>query len=132
MMVDVLADPRLHQFIGGNPATLDELSAHYASLAAGSPEPDEVWCNWIVRRRADRQAVGAVQATLANHDQQWTAHVAWVIGAPWQHQGLRSEAAQALASWLGNHGVGEIVAPIHPDHVASMRVASRARLQPTQ
>jgi hypothetical protein len=53
-----------------------------------------------------------VQATLASHDQQWTAHVAWVIGASWQ-QRLRSEAAQALASWLGNHGVGEIVAHIH-------------------
>lgn len=64
MMVEVLADPRLHPFIGGHPATLDELSAHCAGLAAGSPEPDEVWCNWIVRRRAERQPVGAGLATL--------------------------------------------------------------------
>jgi hypothetical protein len=36
-MVDVLADPRLHQFIGGHPATLEELRARYATLTAGSP-----------------------------------------------------------------------------------------------
>jgi len=130
-LVDVLADPRLHHFIGGQPATLDELGARYARLAAGSSKPDEVWCNWIVRRRADSQPVGTVQATLTSHDGAWTAHVAWVIGIPWQHQGLASEAARALVCWLGSHGVHDIVAHIHPDHVASMRVASRAGLQPT-
>jgi RimJ/RimL family protein N-acetyltransferase len=33
-MVDVLADPRRHQFIGGHPATLEELRARYARLTA--------------------------------------------------------------------------------------------------
>ena len=130
-MVDVLADPRLHQFIGGCPATLEELRARYATLAVGSPRPEEVWSNWIVRHRADSQPVGTVQATLTRHHEGRTAHIAWVIGLPWQHQGYASEAARALVGWLDSRGVHEFVAHIHPDHVASAQVAMRAGLQPT-
>lgn len=56
-MAAVLGHQRLHEFIGGRPATLTELRHRYARLAAGSSDPDELWLNWIVRRRADSQAV---------------------------------------------------------------------------
>src|SRR4029450_1580156 len=36
-MVDVLADPRLHQFIGGPPATLEEPRGRYDTLHPGPP-----------------------------------------------------------------------------------------------
>jgi RimJ/RimL family protein N-acetyltransferase len=130
-MVEVLADPRLHQFIGGHPATLAELRARYARLAAGSPRPDELWRNWVVRRRTDAQPVGTVQATLTRHHDGWTAHVAWVVGVAWQRQGFAAEAARALVAWLVRGDVREIVAHIHPDHVASERVAVRAGFQPS-
>ena len=81
-MVEVLADPRLHQFIGGRPATLQELRSRYATLTAGSSSPDEVWRNWVVRRRADRRPVGIVQATLTYHHDGWTAHIAWITTTP--------------------------------------------------
>jgi RimJ/RimL family protein N-acetyltransferase len=130
-MVGVLADPRLHEFVGGRPATLAELRARYARLAAGSPRPDELWRNWVVRRRADAQPVGTVQATLARHHDGWTAQVAWVVGMAWQRQGFAAEAARALVGWLERGGVREIVAHVHPDHAASARVAMRAGFQPT-
>jgi RimJ/RimL family protein N-acetyltransferase len=130
-MVDVLADPRLHQFIGGHPATLEELRARYATLTAGSPRLEEVWRNWIVRRRADSRPVGTVQATLIHHHEGWTAQVAWIIGLPWQHQGYASEAARALVGWLDSRHVHDLVAHIHPDHLASAKVAMRAGFQPT-
>lgn len=59
-MAAVLGDERLHDFIGGQPATLAELRGRYTQLAAGAPKADEVWLNWIVRRRADSQAMGTV------------------------------------------------------------------------
>jgi RimJ/RimL family protein N-acetyltransferase len=130
-MVEVLADARLHQFIGGRPATLAELRTRYAALAAGSPRPDELWRNWVVRRRADAQPVGTVQATLIRGHDGWAAQVAWVVGAAWQRQGFAAEAARALVDWLDRGGAREIVAHIHPDHAASERVAARAGLRPT-
>jgi RimJ/RimL family protein N-acetyltransferase len=130
-MVEVLADPRLHEFIGGRPATLEELRERYALLAAGSGRPDEVWRNWIVRRRADARPVGTVQATLVRRPGGWTATIAWVIGAAWQRQGFASEATIGLLGWLRRRRVHEVFAHIHPDHEASRRVAMRAGLEPT-
>jgi RimJ/RimL family protein N-acetyltransferase len=129
-LVAVLDDERLHDFTGGRPATLAELRTHYARLVAGSPETDETWLNWIVRRRSDSQPVGTVQATLRDGGK--TALVAWVIGVEWQKQGLASEAARALVDWLREQGVRQFVARIHPAHVASGAVAARAGLEPTE
>jgi RimJ/RimL family protein N-acetyltransferase len=130
-MAGVLGDKRLHEFIGGQPATIAGLRDRYARLAAGSPDRGEVWLNWIVRRRSDAQPIGTVQATLTSRDGQSTANVAWVIGVDWQNQGFASEAARALIDWLRQHGADDVIANIHPDHQASAVVAARAGLQPT-
>lgn len=130
-MVEVLDDERLHEFIGGHPASRHELRDRYGRLAAGSPNPNEVWLNWIVRRRHDSHPVGTVQATLTNHEGAREAFIAWVIGVPWQNQGFASEATAALVDWLRTHDVVVITAHIHPDHGASAKVATRAGLEPT-
>jgi RimJ/RimL family protein N-acetyltransferase len=131
-MMMVLADERLHEYIGGRHLTLEELRARYQRLAAGSPRPDEIWLNWIVRRSSDSQAVGTVQATITEHDDRRTAQVAWVIGVPWQNHGFASEAARALVAWLRRHDVAGVIAHIHPHHEASAIVARRAGLEPTE
>jgi RimJ/RimL family protein N-acetyltransferase len=130
-MAGVLDDERLHEFTGGRPATVDELRAHYERLVAGPARPDEAWLNWIVRRRADKQPVGTVQATLTSRAGGRRANVAWVIGTRWQSQGFASEAARALVEWLQDQGTQEIVAYVHADNHASAAVATRAGLEPT-
>jgi RimJ/RimL family protein N-acetyltransferase len=128
-MAAVLGDPRLHDFIGGRPATLEELRARYARPVAGrSPDGAEEWRNWIVRLR-DGTAVGTVQATIAAEGA--AAEIAWVVGMPWQGRGLASEAAEGLVAWLEARGVRTITAHVHPDHHASSKVAERAGLAPT-
>lgn len=118
-MVEVLGDPALYEFTGGEPPTLDALTARYASQVAGSNRRDELWHNWIVRRQPDDEPVGFVQATVVGP----TAEIAWVIGTPWQRQGLAREAVRAVAGWLRAHGTERLIAHIHPEHVASERVA---------
>ena len=130
-MAAVLGDERLHDFIGGEPDTITGLRERYARLVAGSPDADEVWLNWVVRRRPDAQRIGTVQATHPRSDGESTANVAWVIGVDWQSQGFASEAARALVGWLRQHGADNVVAHIHPDHQASAAVAMRAGLRPT-
>jgi RimJ/RimL family protein N-acetyltransferase len=131
-LVGVLADPALHRFIGGRPDTLEELRARYAAMTAGPGRPDERWRNWVVRRREDDQAVGTVQATLTREGGgRWTAAIAWVVGLPFQGRGYATEAARALVGWLRDQGVDEVVAHVHPDHLASARVAAGAGLEPT-
>lgn len=130
-MTAVLADERLHEFIGGHPATRAELRARYRKLEVGSGNPREIWLNWIVRLRTTAEPVGTVQATVTNDGIGWTAHIAWVIGVPWQSQGFASEAAGALADWLRSRGANALVATIHPDHTVSTGVAERIGLHGT-
>ena len=131
-MVEVLADPALHEFTGGEPATLDQLRDRYRSFVRGSGRDTELWLNWIVRRRDDDAAIGTLQATVMNPDDKPAAFVAWTTGVDWQGQGYATEATIAVVQWLEDHGVDSILAHIHPDHAASAGVATRAGLRPTE
>jgi RimJ/RimL family protein N-acetyltransferase len=129
-MVDVLGDPSLYTFTGGEPLLLDDLRARYRRLAVGhSSDGSEEWHNWILRRRSDGRAIGTVQATLTRSGR--SAEIAWVVGLDWQGQGFASEAALSLVNWLEQRGVEEITAHVHPDHIASEKVAARVGLAPT-
>lgn len=129
-MVHVLGDPELYAFTGGGPPSVDDLRDRYRHQAVGwSPDGREAWRNWIVRTRDPDEAVGFVQSTTTDGGDD--ADVAWVIGVPWQGRGFASEAAQAIVAWLETHGVTTITAHVHPDHVASARVAERVGLVAT-
>ncbi|MET4924966.1 GNAT family N-acetyltransferase, partial [Streptomyces sp. PSRA5] len=89
-MAEVLSDPALHTFIGGEPATADALRSRYARMAAGPADPAVSWCNWVIRLREGEEGVGqgrlvgTVQATIgpAGPDGPWlVAEIAWVVGA---------------------------------------------------
>lgn len=128
-MAVVLSDPGLYAFIGGSPLGADELRGRYGRQVAGSPDPAVVWWNWVIRLRTEECLAGTVQATVEGP----VAEVAWVVGAPWQGQGIAREAAAALVAWCGESGgVREVVAHIHPDHAASAAVATAVGLTPTE
>jgi len=130
-MAAVLDDQRLHDFIGGRPATLEELRARYIQLVAGhSADGSQGWLNWVVRHRRSGVAVGTVQATLRSNGGV-TAEIAWVIAAAHQGQGYAKEASAAMTRWLCHRGVDALIAHVHPTHEASIRVARYLGLNPT-
>jgi RimJ/RimL family protein N-acetyltransferase len=129
-MAVVLGDPALHAFIGGAPLGPRALRAGYARWAAGSPDPAVSWCNWAIQLRDPGCLTGTVQATVGAAPA-LTAEVAWVVGTPWQGQGIATEAARTLVAWLGQRQVRTVVAHIHPDNRASAGVAAAAGLSPT-
>jgi len=109
---------------------LKDLRARYQSLESGrSPEGHEAWLNWIVRLHDDVQPVGVMQATVTSDG--LSADVAWEVGVASQGKGFASEAATAVVGWLIEQGVLNVRALIHPEHVASAVVASRAGLSAT-
>lgn len=129
-MAEVLADPALHAFIGGAPLTPPELRARYERLAAGSPDPAVVWCNWVVRLRDEDRLAGTVQATVTDGGR--VAEIAWVVGTHWQGRGIAREAARGLVERLADQGVRTVLAHVHPEHAASAAVARAAGLAPTE
>ncbi len=125
---EVLDDPELHRYTGGDPPSLPALRERLRRWEAGGPaDRSERWLNWIVRRRDDRTPVGHVQATVRDDH----ADLAWVVGTAWQRRGYATEAATAVAAALRAGGVARLSAHIHPDHVASQRVAMACGLART-
>ena len=130
MMAEVLGDPDIYGWIGGAPPTAERLRTVYAELERGmSRDRTEIWLNWVIRRKPELVAVGTVQATIFNHGQR--AEVAWIISPRWQRMGLATAAADAMIEWLYPARVQKVTAHIHPDHVASERVAQHVGLAPT-
>lgn len=125
-MVPVLSAPELTRYIGGEPPTEQELRAQYARQAVGqSPSGEQGWLNWIVRSRASGDAVGYVQATVADESRIRIAELAWVIAPEAQGEGLATEAAGAVLEWLREAGIAEFRANIHPHNLASQAVARK-------
>jgi RimJ/RimL family protein N-acetyltransferase len=124
-LAPLLDDPALHRYIGGEPLSPAELEERYRRLEAGAPpERGEEWLNWVIRRREDGQAVGTAQATIRGD----TALVAWVIATAWQGRGYAKATARALVAALADARGLDVLANIHPEHVASERVAQAAGL----
>lgn len=128
-LADVLSDPALYTFIAGDPPTAEALAARIEDWLAGPPRPDETWHNWAIRLGPDGTVIGHLQATVTGAGS--TADIAWIVGTPWQGRGYASESALALVRWLETTGLRTITAHVHPDHVASARVAERAGLERT-
>jgi RimJ/RimL family protein N-acetyltransferase len=131
-MAVVLEDPALYEFIGGHAPTSDELRLRYARQIAGSPDPKEAWCNWVIQLRDDKCLTGTVQATISGEatDSPF-AEVAWVVGTPWQGKGIATEAARGLTGWLERHSVRTVIAHINPHNHGSEAVAMAAGFTPT-
>ncbi|MGW1225136.1 GNAT family N-acetyltransferase [Streptomyces sp. NPDC001515] len=129
-MADVLADPALHAYTGGAPEDADALRARYTRQTAGSPDPGELWWNWVLRVRDEGRLAGYVQATVDTVAAR--AEIAWVLGTEFQGRGYAREAATALVAHLRDTGAARtVIAHIHPDHTASAAVAGAAGLERT-
>lgn len=126
-MFEIYADARMYAFTGDPIPTIDDVRARYRRLVVGrSDDGRQEWWNWIVRRREDRQPVGALQATIDDDGRR--ALIAWDVGVAFQGRGYASEAALAVVGWLDGRGVIAVEAYIHPTHDASARVAAKAGL----
>lgn len=128
-MFKVLNDPSLYEFTGGSPPkNLEILADLYKRWECRtSPSGSELWYNWALHLRVQDELIGHVQATVLPE----YADIAWVVGSAWQRQGYATEGAEAVLLWLLKSGVRRIRASIRPGHDASIKVAERLGLQPT-
>lgn len=131
-MIEVLADPSLYEYTGGEAPSGEQLRRRYAAQAVGrSEDGSQGWFNWIVKLQGSGAAVGFVQATVDQQGHGLEANIAWVISPACQGQRIATEATEAMIGWLRTNGVSRYVAFVHPEHHASMGVARNQGLHPT-
>jgi RimJ/RimL family protein N-acetyltransferase len=129
-LYELLKEPALYSFIGdAPPASVEALRERIRAWEKRhSPDGSEVWLNWTVRLTHDSSVIGYMQAGITEA----TCDLAWVIGLPFQNQGYATEAMQEVASWLKERfAVREFRASIHPQHIASQRIAEHLGLRRT-
>ena len=119
MLFEGLGHPDLYAFIEERPpANLETLRARYERLATGrSPDGDERWLNWAVRRGA--QYLGYVQATVAPAEH---ASVAYVLFREHWGQGHAREAVARMMALLEADGVTRFSATVHTENARSRRL----------
>src|SRR5690348_1040254 len=75
-------DPALHEFTGGEPASVSALRERYANLESQrSPDGAYAWLNWIARLRRTDRIVATVQVTVDLTATAPPALLAWVTAA---------------------------------------------------
>ena len=129
-LFNLLREPAIHRFTGSAPpASANDLQEKIRRWERRqSPAKDELWLNWTLRLKSNRLAVGFIQATVS----EGRADLAWVIGVPLQGHGYATEASCRVAAWFRDaYDAAELRASIHPDHIASQRVATHLGLRPS-
>lgn len=131
-MASLLDDPRLHTYVGGQPETLEQLRERYRRQVAGcSVDGSRLWFNWVLRHQPTGRAIGLVQVSVSTQEKATVAEIAWIVGSDYQGRGYACQAAETVVSWLDEIGVESVIAYVHPDHRASMAVATSIGMRPT-
>ena len=121
-----LQDERIYRWISPvPPATVERLRSRWAAVEARfSPDGDEAWLNWAVRRVSDGIYVGKVDACVD------AANVATNVGylffpEAWG-RGYATEAVRGIVEHFARLGIRELRALVTSGNDASSRVLIKA------
>ncbi len=117
-----LQDPALYTFIPQDPPlSLADLLVRYAALSMRrSPTGQEVWLNWVLRRRGTDDYVGAVQATI--HEDRTTMLAYMIFPSFWGHGYAREGCARVLTHLREAYDVSRVAAEIDTRNTASIQL----------
>ena len=129
------SDPAVTKYIGGQPLTAEESWArflryfgHWSLLGFGF---------WLVEEKDSGDFVGEVGFGEFRRELQpplgEIPELGWVIASAKHGRGFATESAGAALRWGEKHFQSSVFAClIHPNHRASIRVASKCGFQPQQ
>jgi [ribosomal protein S5]-alanine N-acetyltransferase len=121
----LLADPQIYAFIPQDPPeSLAELQTRYKRLETRhSPEGDEVWLNWVIYLKTEKQYAGIVQATLGEEK---IGYLAYQLSPKFWGFGYATEACQQVIKTLfTEYPVTEVIADVDTRNVASYKLLER-------
>ena len=122
-----LCDPKVYQHIDTSCPTLSELHDFLRELEGGPPkhQVDEFWHDFAVRRTADRQLIGRLEASIISAN----AEVSYLFGSDFWGQGYASESLHCLQRFINNnHHVTSYWACISPSNLRSIKLIKLIKL----
>jgi RimJ/RimL family protein N-acetyltransferase len=121
-----LQDDAIYQWISmEKPTGMEPLREHWRSIGTRmSPDHQYAWATWAVRRRADGEYLGRVDAEITD-DFEVTNLGYYVFSPHWGH-GYATEAVTAATQSLLARGARRLVATVTVGNKASARVLEKA------
>lgn len=128
------SDEALYRWISmERPTSLDALRAHWRRIEQNgriSPCQRFAWPAWALRRKADGQYLGRVDAEITAGLE--ASNFGYYLFSPHWGQGYASEATQAAIRALAQRGVHRFVATVTVGNGASARVLQKAGFEFTR
>jgi RimJ/RimL family protein N-acetyltransferase len=124
-----LSHSAIYTFIPGQPPdSVAVLAERFRRLESrSSPDGSQRWLNWVIRRIADQQCIGYVQATIYTKS---TADFAFVLAPPFWGLGLAQEAClAALAELFTCFDVTSVFATVDKRNLRSSSLLLRLGFQ---
>jgi ribosomal-protein-alanine N-acetyltransferase len=122
-------DPEIRRYFPEGTLTLDGTREELEWFLNGHPDHPELGL-WATIHKPTGQFIGRCGLLPWTIDGVDEVEIAYLIAKPWQRQGLGAEAARALVRYgFETLGLKRLIALIDPEHVASIRTASRAGLR---
>lgn len=123
-MMAVLSDAEVYRHLDyGPPPSLDHIETVYRKLEArSSPDGDEAWLNWIVRRPGE-PPMGYVQATVLPDRSAWVAYV--FASAHWGGGHAGAATSAMLHHLQSAYDVTRFLATVECGNARSLRLLER-------
>ena len=123
-LFDGLTDPALYLHLAeAPPRDLGSLTAQVADTVQGlGRQHGDIWCNWIIRRNADRSCVGTIQASI-EATLPGRALIGIMIFRTCMRQGLATDALTCVLDCLfGRYACHAADALVDTENTASLRM----------
>jgi RimJ/RimL family protein N-acetyltransferase len=101
-----LSQPGLYRYLPDrDPRDLGGVTAQIRAILRGrSPDGDDIWCNWMIRRNADAACIGTLQATIEHAAKPRVARrtvlIGYMVFPPFWRQGGGTEAVGGMLDCL--------------------------------
>lgn len=126
----LFSDRGLHTFVPFEPLSLEKQRERCERWAGRlSPAEDEIWLNWVVRRRDSHAVIGHLQSGIKEAGD---AYVGYLISRDEQNKGFATEALGTVLTYLRDKlDVREVKAWIDTRNEASIRLVRKLGMRQT-
>lgn len=122
-------DPEIRRYFPEGVLTLEETREELEWFRNGHPDHPELGL-WATIHKPTGAFIGRGGLLPWAIDGVDEVEIAYLIAKPWQRQGLGAEAARALVRYgFEMLGLKRLIALIHPEHMASIKTAEKARMR---
>lgn len=119
----IISEPENVRFLGGISASVEQVRGYIESHIAANAPHGRGFCAAILR--STRELIGRAGLFLSIVEGKGEVELAYLFDKAHWGRGYASEAAKVFVQYGDKIGAGRMIAIVHPENLASVRVAQK-------